>query len=149
VAAGHTIGNHSYYHRWQRGWRARDLRDEVARGEDVLAGELGRRPLLYRPPWLLRNAALFSVLRERGLRAVSGEFCHPLEPWQPSAPRLARRAELRSRPGRILIFHDGYDAEGGDRSRTVDAVAALTDRLLEQGYDFTTVDQLLAVPAYE
>ena len=148
AAAGHTIGNHSYSHRWQRGWRVADLREEIQRAEDTLSDELGRRPLLYRPPWLLRTSALFQVLSERGLQPVSGEFCHPLEPFQPSGGRIAARAERRARPGRILIFHDGYDARGGNREQTVGAVERLADRLLERGYEFTTVDRLLEVPAY-
>jgi peptidoglycan/xylan/chitin deacetylase (PgdA/CDA1 family) len=148
AAAGHVIGNHSHSHRWTRGWRTADLRDEVARAEEAIAEELGRIPLLYRPPWLLRNANLFRVLAERGLRPVSGEFCHPLEPLQPPAARLAHRAVRRSRPGRILIFHDGYDAHGADRASTVDAVARVVDTLLARGDRLVTVDELLAVPAY-
>jgi peptidoglycan/xylan/chitin deacetylase (PgdA/CDA1 family) len=148
AAAGHVIGNHSYSHRWTRGWRTGDLRDEIARAEEAIAGELDRVPLLYRPPWLLRSANLFRVLEERGLRAVSGEFCHPLEPLQPAPERLAHRAEQRSRPGRILIFHDGYDAQGGNRANTVDAVARVVDTLQARGYGLTTVDELLGLPAY-
>lgn len=147
--AGHVIGNHSYSHRWSRGWRAPDIRDEVDRAEEVIAAELGHRPLLYRPPWLLRSPDLFRVLAARGLQPVSGEFCHPLEPWQPSPERIAGRAAQRSRPGRILIFHDGYDARGGDRANTVEAVARLVDDRLARGYTFTTVDRLLGIPAYE
>ena len=146
--AGHVIGNHSYAHRWTRGWRAPAIRDEVDRAEEVIAAELDRRPLLYRPPWLLRSPDLFRVLAARGLQPVSGEFAHPLEPWQPSPERMARRAARRSRPGRILIFHDGYDARGGDRANTVDTVARLIDDRLERGYSFTTVDRLLGVSAY-
>jgi len=146
--AGHVIGNHSYSHQWSRGWRAADIRDEVDRADEVLAEELGRRPLLYRPPWLLRSPDLFRVMATRGLQPVSGEFCHPLEPWQPAPERIARRAARRIRSGRILIFHDGYDARGGDRANTVEAVARLIDDGLERGYTFTTVDRLLGVPAY-
>ncbi len=146
--AGHVIGNHSYSHRWSHGWRAPEIRDEVDRAEDVLAVELGRRPLLYRPPWLLRSRDLFRVLSARGLQPVSGEFAHPLEPWQPSPERMAGSAARRSRPGRILIFHDGYDARGGDRANTVEAVARLIDDRLARGYTFTTVDRMLGIPAY-
>jgi peptidoglycan/xylan/chitin deacetylase (PgdA/CDA1 family) len=146
--AGHVIGNHSYSHQWQRGWRATEIRDEVDRADDVIAAELGRRPLLYRPPWLLRSPDLFRVMATRGLQPVSGEFAHPLEPWQPTPERIFRRAARRSRSGRILIFHDGYDARGGNRANTVEAVARLIDDRLERGYAFTTVDRLLGISAY-
>ncbi len=127
---------------------AQPLREEILAAEAVLSAELGRRPLLYRPPWLIRTAATFEVLDELGLQPVSGEFCHPLEPFQPNAARMAPWTEAVARPGRIVIFHDGYNSVGADRSQTLSALEMVLDRWLDQGYSFTTVDQLLGVPAY-
>jgi peptidoglycan/xylan/chitin deacetylase (PgdA/CDA1 family) len=149
VEAGHVVGNHSYSHAFTRGWTEDALRAEVGEAEEILTGALGQRPLLYRPPWLIRTRALYRVLAEHGLQPVSGEFCHPLEPLQPAPERIARWAAARSRPGRILIFHDGFDDKGGYRGNTVGAVARLLDTLQERNYDFVTVDRLLGVPAYE
>jgi peptidoglycan/xylan/chitin deacetylase (PgdA/CDA1 family) len=146
--AGHVIGNHSYSHAFMRGWTESAVRPEVLAAEEVLSAELGRRPALYRPPWLIHTKAVLRVLDEQGLQPVSGEFCHPLEPLQPDPGRIARRAAHRARPGRILIFHDGYDDRGGYRGSTVSAVARLLDVLQERDYDFVTADQLLGVPAY-
>ncbi len=149
AAAGHVIGNHSHRHAFHRGWTEGALRDEIGTAQDVLTGELGARPLLYRPPWLIRTAATFRVLDELGLRPVSGHFCHPLEPLQPDPARIARWTGDRvARPGRIVIFHDGFDNRGGDRSRTVAALEILLDRWQTEGYSFVTVDELLGSPAY-
>lgn len=149
VAAGHVVGNHSHRHAFHRGWTERALREEIGTAQGVLTAELGTRPRLYRPPWLIRTRATFRVLDELGLRPVSGHFCHPLEPLQPAAARMARWAAGRvARPGRIVIFHDGFDNRGGDRRQTVDALALLLDRWLDDGYTFVTVDQLLGLPAY-
>ena len=54
-----------------------------------------------------------------------------------------------ARPGRIVIFHDGYDDKGADRSQTVAALDLLLDRWQAEGYAFTTVDRLLGLPAYD
>jgi hypothetical protein len=54
----------------------------------------------------------------------------------------------RSSPGRILIFHDGYNGDGADRTRSLDAVARVVDTLGERGWAFTTVDTLLGIDAY-
>lgn len=149
AAAGHVVGNHSFSHAFTRGWRSGSVHDEVVRAEDALGHELGRRPLLYRPPWLVRTRGLFEVLDARGLHSVSGEFCHPLEPLQPSPRRIAARALATTRPGSILIFHDGYDDRGGRRASTVAAVAAVVDALADRGYGFVTVDGMLGLPAYD
>ncbi len=148
AAAGHVIGNHSYSHRFSRCWGRRAQLEEITATQEILRRELGRPPALYRPPWLLRVPPLLVTIRRRSLRAVSGEFCHPLEVFQPAPERLARAAVRKVRPGSILIFHDGFDGRGGNRGSTVAAVKIVATRLLADGYRFTTVDRLLGIPAY-
>lgn len=146
--SGHVIGNHGHTHEFTNYLDPETLAREVRQGQKAL-GSLGLRPALYRPPWLLRVPALRGVLREHGLQAVSGEFCHPLEVLQPPPALIARRAIAKVRPGSILIFHDGVDGRGGGRASTVAAVKIVVDRLSERGYTFTTVDRLLRTPAYQ
>jgi peptidoglycan/xylan/chitin deacetylase (PgdA/CDA1 family) len=148
AAAGHVVGNHSFSHSFTRGWTTSVVRRELADAQEALVDELGRRPLLYRPPWLIRTAGVLDALRAEGMHPVSGTFCHPLEPLQPPARRIAALALAQVRPGGIVIFHDGYDDRGGNRSATVEAVEIVVDTLLERGYGFVTVDRLLGVPAY-
>jgi hypothetical protein len=67
---------------------------------------------------------------------------------QPSAHRIPALTLAQVRPGGIVIFHDGYDDRGADRSATVGAVEIVVDELVERGYGFVTVDALLGLPAY-
>jgi peptidoglycan-N-acetylglucosamine deacetylase len=147
VRDGHVIGNHGFTHEFTNYLHPRTLAAEVHGGQAAL-GTVGLRPALYRPPWLLRVPALFTVLRKHGLRAVSGEFCHPLEVCQPEPARIARRAVAKVVPGSILIFHDGHDGHAGQRGSTVAAVRIAVDRLTADGFRFVTVDELLGLPAY-
>ncbi len=148
ASAGHVIGDHSYSHEFRTCVGRRSLHTEHRQAEEVFLQVLGRRPALYRPPWLLRTPALLHILRERDVQPVSGVFCHPLEVLQPDPHRIAEAALAKARPGCILIFHDGYDAKGADRSNTVEGVKIVIHRLSSAGYRFTTVDRLLGVPAY-
>jgi peptidoglycan-N-acetylglucosamine deacetylase len=148
VSAGHVIGFHGNTHDFTRYLRRRTLAEDLEQGMAVFA-QLGIRPALYRPPWLLRIPALHPLLHNHGLQVVSGEFCHPLEVAQPSPERIARHALRTTHPGSIIIFHDGRDGKGGDRAATVKAVKLVVDRLREQSYSFVTVDRLLGVPAYQ
>ncbi|MEU4192355.1 polysaccharide deacetylase family protein [Kribbella sp. NPDC026611] len=148
VDAGHVVGLHGHTHEFTQYLRQRTLAAELGQGMAAFA-ELGIRPALYRPPWLLRIPALPGLLKQHGLQVISGEFCHLLEVAQPSPERIARQALRTTRPGSITIFHDGFDGKGGDRAATVAAVKLLVPRLRDQGYDFTTVDDLLGLPAYQ
>jgi peptidoglycan/xylan/chitin deacetylase (PgdA/CDA1 family) len=125
------------------------LAREIAQTQEVLRARLGRTPALFRSPWLWRQPMLLRAVRRNALQPVSGEFCHALEVFQPSAARIARRAIAKTRPGSILIFHDGFDARGGNRSATVQAVRITVEGLLGRGYRFVTVDDILGTPAYQ
>lgn len=145
--SGHVIGHHGFSHDLRCSLRRSDLRHDIHQGLAAFA-TVGLRPALYRPPWLLRVPALREVLREQGLQAVSGEFCHALEVFQPRSDRIVRRTMDKVRPGCILIFHDGFDGKGADRSRTVETVVAVVDEMTATGYRFLTVDRLLGLDAY-
>ena len=149
IDAGHVLGNHSLSHRFGTYLRPRAYEREVERTQRVLARVTGRTPALARTPWLWRQPALLRMLRRSGLHPVAGEFGHALEVFQPSGVRMARRAIAKTRPGSILIFHDGFDGRGGNRAETVVAVRETVEGLLARGYRFVTVDELLGVPAYQ
>ncbi|MFJ8578324.1 polysaccharide deacetylase family protein [Micromonospora sp. NPDC093277] len=149
IDAGHVLGNHSLSHRFGTYLRPRAYEREVERTQRILARVTGRTPALARTPWLWRQPGLLRMLRRGGLHPVAGEFGHALEVFQPSGVRMARRAVAKTRPGSILIFHDGFDSRGGNRAETVVAVRETIDGLLARGYRFVTVDQLLGVSAYQ
>jgi len=148
AASGHVIGNHGFTHEFTNYLHPRTLAVDVAKGQAALVSA-GVRPALYRPPWLLRIPALAGILRRHGLQVVSGEFCHPLEVFQPRPGLIADGALGKVRPGSIIIFHDGFDGHPGNRAATVEAAKRVAGRLSAEGYRFTTVDRLLGVPAYQ
>jgi peptidoglycan-N-acetylglucosamine deacetylase len=142
ASEGHNVGNHSYHHSFRRYFTQPSFREEIERTQGVLADTLEVRPTLFRPPWLFRQPWLLATLERAGLTPVSGEFGDELEPFQPSAERMVRRALSKVRPGAILIFHDGVEARGGDRTQTVRAIALLIPELRARGYSFATVEDL-------
>jgi peptidoglycan/xylan/chitin deacetylase (PgdA/CDA1 family) len=149
AAAGHVIGNHSYAHAFHSYLTPGRLAREIPQTQDILRSRLGRTPALFRSPWLWRQPMLLRTIRDHALKPVSGEFCHPLEVFQPDGARIARRAVAKTKPGTILIFHDGFDGRGGNRAETVRAVQLTADELLRRGYRFVTIDEMLGLPAYQ
>lgn len=148
VSDGHLIGNHSYSHRFTRCLRPAVLRAEITATQQLVRRHAGVTPALYRPPWLLRIPALRGILGELSLQPVLGQFGHAFEVFQPSPGRMARRAAGKTRPGSILIFHDGFDGRGGNRANTAAAVQLVIGRLKGRGYRFVTLAEMLDVPAY-
>jgi peptidoglycan/xylan/chitin deacetylase (PgdA/CDA1 family) len=148
VAAGHVVGNHSVTHRFTTYLRPGAFRREIDQNQALLSERLGRTPALTRTPWLFRQPVLLRMLRSRRLQPVAGVFGHPLEVFQRDGAAMAKWALARTKPGTILIFHDGFDGRGGYRGETVKAVRLTVEGLQARGYRFVTVDELLGVPAY-
>ena len=148
VQSGHVLGNHSYSHSFTRYAKQPRQEVEIIRSQEIFYSLTGITPALYRPPWLCHWPWVMSTLRQHGLQVVSGTFAHPLEIFQPAATKLTDSAARLTRPGTILIFHDGREARGGPRDQSVAAIGPLIERLTDRGYRFTTVDQLLGVSAY-
>jgi peptidoglycan-N-acetylglucosamine deacetylase len=148
VQSGHVVGNHSYSHSFSSYLKQPRQEIEINLSQDVFYSITGLTPALYRPPWLCHWPWLLRSLQHHDLQVVSGTFAHPLEIIQPGAAKLTDSAVKLTRPGTILIFHDGQEARGGPREQTVAAIGPLIDRLRDCGYRFTTVDQLLGISAY-
>jgi peptidoglycan/xylan/chitin deacetylase (PgdA/CDA1 family) len=139
VSLGHTVGNHSYSHKFSKYFMQPSFADEIAQTQTTFSKILGLTPQLFRPPWLVRHRSLLTSAQKLGLRTFGGVFASELEVFQISAAKIADRAYAKTKPGTILIFHDGFDAKGGNRSQTVAAVDMLITKLKNNGYTFVTL----------
>jgi peptidoglycan/xylan/chitin deacetylase (PgdA/CDA1 family) len=147
-SAGHTLGNHAYNHRLQRYLITPDLKEEVKKTQDIIYNLIGKRPTLFRSPWLIRHPGLFKMAKANGLTLIGGIFGTQKEVWEVGAEEIYNDALKQIAPGRIMIFHDGI-IKSGSREGTIKAVDKLITELKRQGYEFTTVNQLLNIPAYQ
>jgi peptidoglycan-N-acetylglucosamine deacetylase len=144
---GHTLGNHSWSHNFGKYFDEPSFKEDISRTQEIVRITVGRAPALFRPPWLFRYPGLLKTLKSNHMTPVSGVFGSELEVFQPPAKMMANRAMTKLKPGVILIFHDGFDTRGGNRSRTVEAMDLLIPRILAEGYRFVTVDDLLNIKA--
>ena len=67
------------------------------------------------------------------------------EDWRRPGADAIFNAIMTVQPGQVILMHDG----GGERDQTVEALRRAMPKLVEQGYKFVTVDELLAygIPA--
>jgi peptidoglycan-N-acetylglucosamine deacetylase len=147
VTDGHEIGNHTFSHPDLAGLSETAVRMELATAERVIEAVTGRRPMLFRPPFIgdarpateerLRPMAVATSL---GLRTAGLEV--DTRDWQLTDPdAIVQRALANLDRGRTILLHDG----GGDRAATVSAVGPLIDSLRARGYALTTVAGLLGM----
>ena len=146
---GHVIGNHSVHHRFSDHLLHPIYIKEIVDNQKIISRVIGVKPALFRSPWLFRQPLLLGSVKRNGLYPISGTFCHPFEVFQPSGTSIAKRTLSKVRPGSIIIFHDGFDARGGNRAETVLAVKLTVQSLIKSGYKFVLINELLSLPAYQ
>ena len=71
-----------------------------------------------------------------------------MEVSQIESDKIANNVLNISKNGSIIIFHDGKESVGGDRSETVNALKLVIPALKEQGYKLVTVPDLLGIKPY-
>lgn len=143
AADGHCIGNHTYSHAFSTNYSRKAFVREVERTQTIITTVTGTAPTLCRPPWLFRYPWILNVLKSHKLTAVSAVFGYEFEIVHQRTDAIVRRALQKVKPGVILDFHDGYEAKGGYRQRTVEAIDKLIPELKSRGYSFATVPELL------
>lgn len=138
VRAGYAIGNHTQTHASLGGQSLGDQRREIAQGAGAVESLGLARPRLFRPPYGSFDQTTLSLLSEQRMVMVlwtvdTRDFSSP------GTKRIIYLAVSGSRPGAIILMHDG----GGDRHQTLGALPTIIRSLRARRYKLVTVAQLL------
>ncbi|HEU4566211.1 MAG TPA: polysaccharide deacetylase family protein [Gemmatimonadaceae bacterium] len=136
VEDGHAVGNHGWAHRKLHRRGPAYVRHDLARGAAAIERACGVRPRLFRAPHGFRNPWVARAAARLGERTVGWS----LGVWdsdRPGAEAIAERVLRGTRPGSIVLLHDGdgYDPDG-DRMQTALALPLIIAGLRERGYVF-------------
>ena len=147
--AGHIIGSHSYNHALLAPILTPSFKNEIDQSQKLIKNITGRTPALFRPPWFFRQPAMLNYAKKSGLNTITGTFGSYWEVFHVSAEQIAADTIKATKPGTILVFHDGYNNKGDSRDETVAALEILIPKLIKNGYKFVTVPELLNIRAYQ
>jgi len=140
--AGHCIGNHSTSHAMLSLHSARFIYAELAETQKIITGATGREPRYFRPPYGVRWFGMRAALQQLDLTSVFWTAIG--RDWNRPADLVAQRLLRGASNGAIFCLHDGRElTEQPDISSTVQAVGRVIPVLLEQGYKFETIDQII------
>lgn len=137
VTDGHTIANHTWnhwYHRLSPSVAAKEINDT----EEIIYKVTGVRTNLFRPPGgvLGNGPAAYASTKKYSVimwSADSNDY------KRPAASRLIGNVMRFSKPGGIVLMHDG----GGVRDSTVKALPEMIKKFKQQGYRFVTIPEML------
>ena len=140
--AGHEIGNHSDTHPNCALRPAPFISGEFTRAQHAIAAATGVTPTLLRAPYGVRWFGFREMQERLGLLGVMWNTIG-LD-WKLPATAIADRVLAQATEGGIICLHDGRGiSPSPDCTATVEAVRRIVPTLLERGYRFENVSQLL------
>jgi peptidoglycan-N-acetylglucosamine deacetylase len=142
--AGYEIGNHTEHHVKLHVRGPRRIRAELEAAHGAIVDAVGTAPRLFRAPHGYRNPFVGPAARRLGYALVAWTF-GVWDSARPGAEEIRRRVRAKSRPGAIVLLHDGdgYDP-AGDRRQTADALPGIIRDARDAGYVFAPLGELLA-----
>jgi peptidoglycan/xylan/chitin deacetylase (PgdA/CDA1 family)/GT2 family glycosyltransferase len=145
VAAGNAIGNHSHGHRKSLCLRrGRAVTRDIEAAHQAIYECTGLEPKLFRPPHGFRTPWLMRAVRNLGYTVVTWD--NMTSDWnaERSGDEIILAILGRAKPGGVIVLHDGRDTRlNYDRSHMLQALPFVIETLLERGFEFVTIPELL------
>ena len=138
VEAGHEIGNHTFSHRKFGRLEEEELRREILFCEEAIASVSDSPVRFIRPPEGQMSDTMRRVIGASDYRVILWDV--DTRDWAHTPPAEITRHILDTvQAGDIILMHDfiGYD------SPTPEALRAVIPALLERGFHFVTVGELV------
>lgn len=148
LAAGHTIGNHSWKHDNLLMLRSKKmLAADIGRSQQLLQRH-GIRPLVFRPPAGISNPRLKTVLEENKLKMLTFS-CRGFDGGNKKIENLAGRILDSLQPGDIVLLHDIFPVKEEAVSTLQNELTLLFAGLVERAYDVQSLESLIGMPVMQ
>lgn len=133
------VGDHGMAHLREPSLADAAALAEISRAQDAIERVTGRRPVLYRYPYLAWDRRAGAQLRTFGLTGVSADVVTGDPDPAMTARRLVDLVLKEARGGSIVLMH-----ANGNGIHTAEALPGIIDGLRARGYTLVTVSDLLA-----
>jgi chitin deacetylase len=140
---GHVLGNHTWHH-WYHYFNPQAAAFEIDNTSNLIYQTTGVKTTLFRPPGGIMHNGVADYARNKKYAIVMWS-ADSVDYSRPGVPRLIRNVTKQSKPGGIVLMHDG----GGNRSDTVEALPQIISHFRKQGYRFVTIPELLQMEDQE
>ncbi len=137
---GHEIGNHTYTHPHVSCLNSNILKNEVEKCESIIYGQTDYKTKLFRPPEGFIDADVKTILRELDYKVILWDL--DTRDWAHNSPNDISEYVINNiESGDIILMHDyiSYD------SPTPDALRLFIPNLLNKGYKFVVVSELIGL----
>ena len=131
-------GNHTYHHTLLSKTCEQTIAQEIRKTDEIIFKTAGYRPRLFRPPEGAYGECALKAARSMNYSTIL--WTVDTRDWErPPAQAIVDNVLQNTGGGSILLFHDYMHKS----AHTMEALEILIPRLLEKGYEFVTVSELI------
>lgn len=135
---GHEIGNHTVSHSILKSMNKDKIFDEINGCEEKILNLLGVKSRILRPPCGIYDDTLVKIANEKDYKIILWNI--DTHDWAHKTTKDIVKTVSRSiKGGDIILCHDYISGE----NHTIEALEILIPMLINNGYEFVTVSQLL------
>jgi peptidoglycan-N-acetylglucosamine deacetylase len=139
---GHLVGTHSHSHSiWFDFFSAEKMKKELKLSEDLIYNILGKKPLLFRPPYGVINPMLKKALASFSYQVI-GYSNRSLDTVTKDENKVIGRILRKLQPGDIILLHDTVHYSAS-------LLRNLLSRINERGYTVIGLEELFNIQAYD
>ncbi len=141
---GHEIGNHTFTHPSMKKITDKQLQEEIEMAQNTIYDITGEKPVIFRSPGGIYDDRILKMSQNYGCRPVLWSWRQDTKDWSaPTVEYVVNTVVNNLRDGDIILFHD-YNAKS---SPTPEALEIILPKLIEKGYSFVTVSELMDMEA--
>ena len=138
--AGHDVMNHSNTHAHFSQLSTDEIIADVTACNDKIEAVTGVRPTLIRPPYGEYDDHVITAIRSMGMEPIQWDV-DSLDWKELSAAEITERVTTKVQPGSIVLFHNAA-------IHTPEALPGILEALLQEGYTFVPISELILPGAY-
>lgn len=143
VNEGHIVANHTYSHSGFFPTNSKKkVEQEIKKCADAIQNTVGKRPVLFRPPFGVTNPIIGKVVRALGLKTIGWSIRSLDTVKAKRREEVAQKVLKNLHAGAIILLHD--------RCQEADS---LVENIIvgahKQGYVFASLDKMINVKPYE
>lgn len=135
VKAGHEIGNHSITHVNLNAVNKNRMKTEIIESKQLIQEVTGIEPHIFRPPYGEHNQVVLNHAENTNQSVILWSV-DSLDWKSKNVKSIYNTTINQIRPGAIVLFHDIHKP-------TADALPLILKSLIDEGYEFVTVSELI------
>ncbi|WP_353094621.1 polysaccharide deacetylase family protein [Tissierella praeacuta] len=143
IAEGHEIGNHSYSHVNMKKVSNAVIKEEFEKTQNIIYSISNVKPKVFRPPYGNYTDDVIKIISSDNSSVVLWTFYQDSKDWSnPGVDVIVDTTLSKAQNGDIILFHDYvYKKE----SHTVEALKIILPKLIDEGYRFVTMSELIRI----